>query len=163
MPRVLCLCLILPTTLHFSYSLCAGGSGFQELWTRLSCQAWQRGRQRSAGCPLGPRPRPHLAQWGPPPRSRGQDPRYGEWGQEGLGFIQGAACSPQPQMFLLFPDVANEKHFPEKVPDVQFTEQTVRDYKHQLRSAWGPPASGAGGGVWRPPSGKGVDPGGLFP
>lgn len=143
----------------FQAACTAGGLfGLQELWTRLSCQAWRRGRQGSAGCPLGPRPRPHLVQGGPPPRSTGQDPRYGKWGQEGLGFIQGAACSRQPQMFLLFPDVANEKHFPEKVPDVPFTEQTVQDYKYQLRSAWGPQTSGAGGGVWRhtPPVARGI-------
>lgn len=39
---------------------------------------------------------------GRPLRSRGQDPRYGKWGQEGLGFIQGAACSRQPRCSCCF-------------------------------------------------------------
>lgn len=55
-------------------------------------------------------------------------------------------CSCSFQMFQM------KKHFPEKVSDVQFTEQTAPDYKHHLRSAWGPQALGAGGGVGYAPA-----------
>lgn len=142
--RVLYLHLILPTTLHFSSSLCSWwlclGSGSEE--------------DRGLGAaPLSPGHRPRAAQGaGGVPRAtcRGRHaegrPRDVQVSSEGQLVPAGPRCSRCFQMFRM------KKHFPEKASDVQFAEQTGRGYKHHVRSAWGPQAPGAGGVFGDPPA-----------
>ena len=101
-----------------------------------------------------------------PPPTRGA--------QVGAGAVgsgdRGVQVPSEKQLFLAVPDVLTgsrcskqrEKHFSEKVSDVPFTEQTAQEYKHQLRSAWGPQAPGAGGGGWRLPQRNAGKSRGLF-
>ena len=125
--------------------------------------AGEEGRGLGAG-PLSPGYRPHLVQWLPPPPTRGA--------QVGTGAVgsgdRGVQVPSEKQLFPAIPEVLagsrcskrREKHFSEKVLHVPFTEQTAQEYKHHLRSAWGPQAPGAGGlVVGGSPRGMGGNPG----
>lgn len=109
------------------------------------------GRGLGAG-PLSPGHRPHLVQWHPHP-TRGAQVGAGAVGSGDREFrfhprnssSRSPRCSCWSQMFLLVPDVPNEKkNISLKGVRCSVIRTNSSEYKHHLRSAWGPQAPG----VW---------------